>query len=124
MIMNLFAYFAGTIITMPILATIVVYLAGVKVFRHKWKAVHTAVNWTTFLYIIAVGTMLKIMFGNSFSGIILAILLAMFAVIATVQWKMYTEVVFAKVFKVFWRVCFLLFLLLYCLLVLTGIVLH
>lgn len=124
MILDLFAYFIGTIITIPVIATLVIYFASKKIFGHKWRALHAAVNWTTLLYIIAVVTMLKTIFGNSFPGIILATILAMFAIIVVIQWKMYTEVVFKKAFKVFWRACFLIFVFLYVLLIIIGIILN
>ncbi|HLR62217.1 MAG TPA: DUF3397 domain-containing protein [Lentibacillus sp.] len=124
MILNLVAYFIGFIIMLPVLATLIVYIIGRKVYKHNWKAIHAAVSWTTLLYIIAVITMFKTIFGHSFFGIILLILLTLITAIVVIQWKIYTEVAFKKVFKVFWRICFLLFLLLYCLLVLMGIVLR
>ncbi|WP_010530441.1 DUF3397 family protein [Lentibacillus jeotgali] len=124
MIFDLVAYFIGLIITLPVLATSIVYIIGRKVHQHHWKAIHTAVNWTTFLYIIAVITMFKTIFGRTFFGIILLILLTLFTAIVVIRWKMYTEVIFKKIFKVFWRICFLLFLLLYCLFILIGIVLQ
>ncbi|GGJ86787.1 hypothetical protein GCM10007063_06640 [Lentibacillus kapialis] len=124
MIWNLIAYFIGFFITLPVLATVIVYVIGRKASRQNQKAVHTAVNWTTLLYIIAVIAMFKTIFGNSYFGIILLIMLMLFAIIVVIQWKVYTEIVFKKVLKVFWRICFLLFLLLYCLLTLTGIILR
>lgn len=117
-------YFIGLIVTVPIIATWIVYLISVKMYRHKWKAVHNAVNWTTILYIIAVGTLVKEIFGISFFGIILVIIISIYTIIVIAQWKIYTEVIFSKAFKVFWRICFLLFSMLYICLVLIGIYLR
>lgn len=117
-------YFIGLIVTVPIIATWIVYLISVKMYRHKWKAVHNAVNWTTILYIIAVGTLVKEIFGISFFGIILVIIISIYTIIVIAQWKIYTEVIFSKAFKVFWRICFLLFSMLYICLILIGIYLR
>lgn len=116
--------FIGLIVTVPIIATWIVYLISVKMYRHKWKAVHNAVNWTTILYIIAVGTLVKEIFGISFFGIILVIIISIYTIIVIAQWKIYTEVIFSKAFKVFWRICFLLFSMLYICLILIGIYLR
>lgn len=114
-------YFIGVIVTVPIITTYAIYFISVKIHGYKWRALHTAVNWTTLLYIIADITLLQIIFGNSFFGSILVLLIGIVAIITIAQWKIYTEVVVGKVFKVFWRFCFLLFSIFYCILVLTGI---
>ncbi|WP_369693677.1 DUF3397 domain-containing protein [Lentibacillus sp. CBA3610] len=111
-------------ITIPVMITLAVYFVSKNIYGRKWRALHAAVNWTTLLYIINVMIMFKTIVGSAFPGIILAVLLTMFAVIAVVQWKMYTEVVFRKVFKIFWRACFLIFIVLYVLLILIGIILN
>ncbi|WP_174613152.1 DUF3397 domain-containing protein [Virgibacillus ihumii] len=119
--LNIIVYVIGLMITVPVAVTLIVYVIGVKVYRQKWKAIHKAVSWTTLLYIIAVLVMLQQIFDSSFIGIWVIVLLSIFTVIAVVHWKLYTEVVFYKVFKIFWRVCFLLFVLLYIVLVVIGI---
>jgi len=111
-------------ITVPVLATVIVYSVGWKMYGHKWKAIHAAVNWTTLLYIIAAVIMFKMNFGRSFAGTVVLILLTIFTAIVVIQWKVSTEVTFSNVFNVFWCICFLLFVLLNCLLALTGIMFH
>lgn len=122
MVVDVFAYLIGIIITAPMLATWGVYYAAAGAGRNKWKAVHTAVNWTTFLYILAVTAMLYTIYGSGYAGITSVLLMTLFTVIIVVRWKMFTEVVFHKAFKIFWRICFLLFAGLYCLLAITGII--
>ncbi|MBP1950618.1 DUF3397 domain-containing protein [Virgibacillus litoralis] len=117
-------YFIGFIITVPVIATWIVYYISLKIYNHKWKAFHIAVNWTTILYIIAVNTLVKEVFGISFFGIVLVILIGIYTIIIIAHWKIYTEVLFSKAFKLFWRICFLLFLILYFCLVFAGIYLR
>ncbi|MGP4106883.1 DUF3397 domain-containing protein [Virgibacillus sp. L01] len=121
---DIIIYFIGLIVTVPIIATWIVYLISMKIYRHKWKAVHNAVNWTTILYIIAVVALVNEIFGISFFGTILVILISIYTIIVVAHWKIYTEVIFTKAFKMFWRICFLLFLMLYICLVLIGIYLR
>lgn len=120
--LDIVIYLIGLIITVPIVVTWIVYFIGVKMHGHKWTALHKAVNWTTLLYIIAVLVLLQQILGNSFFGIFIILLPSIFTFITIIQWKLKTEVVFRKVFKIFWRICFLMFALLYCLLVFIGII--
>ncbi|MFD2749366.1 DUF3397 domain-containing protein [Virgibacillus siamensis] len=120
--LDILIFIIGLMITFPVIVTWVVYFIGAKLYRQKWKAIHKAVNWTTSLYIIAVLIMLKQIFGSSFFGLILIVVLTIFTVIAVLHWRLHTEVVFHNVFKIFWRVCFLLFVFIYFVLVVSGII--
>ncbi|WP_077325992.1 DUF3397 domain-containing protein [Virgibacillus siamensis] len=120
--LDIIIYLLALIITAPIAVTWIVYLIGFKLYRHKWKALHKSVNWTTPLYIIAVLVLFNLIFEQSFFGVLLVVLPSLFTIIAVVQWRLYTEVAFRNIFKIFWRICFLLFGILYCLLILIGIV--
>ncbi|SDQ63182.1 DUF3397 domain-containing protein [Virgibacillus salinus] len=122
--LNFIIYFIGFIITVPVIATWIVYLISLKIYNHKWKAFHNAVNWTAILYIIAVNTLVSEVFGISFFGIVLVILISIYTIIIIVHWKIYTEVLFSKAFKLFWRICFLLFSIFYICLVFVGIYLR
>ncbi|TRM12300.1 DUF3397 domain-containing protein [Lentibacillus cibarius] len=122
MILNAVANLIGIIITLPMLVTWGVYYTVARGGYNKWKAIHAAVNWTTLLYILAVTAMLYMMFGASYLGIITVLLLVLFTVIIVIRWKMFTEVVFRKAFRIFWRICFLLFVCLYFLLAITGMI--
>ncbi|TMN23484.1 DUF3397 domain-containing protein [Lentibacillus cibarius] len=122
MILNAVANLIGIIITLPMLVTWGVYYIVARIGHNKWKAIHAAVNWTTLLYILAVTAMLYMMFGASYLGIITVLLLVLFTVIIVIRWKMFTEVVFRKAFRIFWRICFLLFVCLYFLLAITGMI--
>ncbi|WP_373895927.1 DUF3397 domain-containing protein [Virgibacillus sp. CBA3643] len=115
-------YFIAFFITVPILATWIVYKISFKIYGHQWKAIHISVNWTTIFYIIAVLILVSNIFDQQFIGIMLILLLSMLAVIIILQWKMRTEVVFAKAFKTLWRLCFLIFSFLYICFVLIGII--
>lgn len=114
-------YFIALLIAFPIIATLLLYWLSEKIFKHKLKAVHFAVNWTTLLYIIADLILLFILFEWQLTGIVITILLGLLAIIMIIQWKTNTDVQFLKAFKLLWRICFLFFALLYICLVLFGI---
>lgn len=103
------------------IVALIIYLISVQLYNSRWKALHKAVNWTTLLHMIAVPLLFKVIFGNSFIGIFFILLISIFTFIAVVQWKLHTEILFRHVFKIFWRVCFLMFTFLYILLVTIGI---
>lgn len=115
-------YFIAFFITVPILATWIVYKISFKLFGHKWKAIHFSVNWTTILYMIAVLILLSNIFDQQLIGVILVLLLSTLAVIIILQWRTRTEVVLPKALKTLWRLCFLIFLILYICLLLIGII--
>lgn len=117
-------YLLAVFLTVPILATGLVYGISKKITRKHWKSVHRAVNWTTILYIISVSLGLSILFDRPYPGIILIVLLSLLACIVIVQWKTQTEIVFSKALKLLVRISFLLFFGLYVMLVVTGILLE
>ncbi|MFC4023250.1 DUF3397 domain-containing protein [Oceanobacillus longus] len=121
--LNYIIYFISLFITLPIFATISIYLISVKVLHSKkLKAVHTAVNWTTILYIIVVVILFDLIFGRIFIGWIIVFFIISLSIIITYQWKTGTEVELGKAIRVIWRFSFILFLMLYILLVLVGII--
>lgn len=115
-------YFVSFFITIPIFATVLVYMLAVKVLhRKRLTAVHTAVNWTTILYVITVAILFDIIFGYSFIGWLFVIFIILLAMIIIYQWKTHTDVEFLKALRIIWRISFLLFLMLYVILILVGI---
>lgn len=88
------------------------------------KALHKAVNWSTFFYIIAVILLIKIVFDISGTGFILILVLAILTIVIFFQWKRHTDIQFIKAAKLLWKICFLLFLTLYVCLMGIGIILQ
>ncbi|MEN1966980.1 DUF3397 domain-containing protein [Lentibacillus sp. N15] len=110
------------IITVPIMVTFMIYYISRKMSRQKWRAVHNAVNWTTILYILAVHTLLFVIFNRVLYGWFIVFLLSVFSIILFTQWKSRTEVEFARAFKIFWRLSFLLFFGMYIALISIGLI--
>jgi len=112
------------LITFPFIPTIAVYKVCDIIVQHKLRALHIAINWTTILYIFATARMLNMMFNQQFIGIIIGLILLLLTVIIVWQWKSKTEVLFNKAIKILWRLCFLIFLFAYTILVVYGIIIR
>lgn len=110
------------LITVPFVPMLILYFITETITGYQQKAVHVAVNWTTFLYIVSSLTMFYIIFGQTFIGVFLIIFLLLFTLLVVAQWRMRTEINFVRTFKIFWRFCFIAFFMLYIVLVFIGIV--
>lgn len=119
---NVIIYCIAFFITAPIIATLIMYRLATKRFTHQLKAIHFAANWTVILYMIADLVLIAIIFERQLVSSMFITLISLLAIIVIMQWKVKTEVDFVKAFKLLWRICFLVFLLLYIFLVLFGIV--
>lgn len=111
-------------ITFPFLPTILVYKISEKIVRNKLRAFHISINWTTILYILATITILNNLFEKQFIGIILGLILFILAIIIIWQWKTRTEVLFNRAIKILWRLCFLIFVSTYTIMVVYGIIIR
>ncbi|MCG5103585.1 DUF3397 domain-containing protein [Oceanobacillus alkalisoli] len=120
--LDIIVYVLSFFITIPLLASFLVYIISMIRERNKLKAFHSAVNWTTILYIIAVTIMLGIIFDRSFVGVVLIFLLISLSLIIFIQWRTGRDVQFKKAAKLLWRISFLLFFILYGCLMIAGII--
>jgi hypothetical protein len=119
-IIHILAFF----ITIPIVASFLVYIGSMIRERNKWKAIRRMVNWTTVFYIIATAIMLSLLFEREFIGVIIIFLLIGQSVIIFIQWKNERDIEFTKGFKLLWRISFLVFFFLYGCLMLVGILMR
>lgn len=108
-------------ITLPILATWLIYRMSYRIIGSKKRAMILSINWTTVLYMIAVVVMLMINFEKHFIGLILGVMLIGLSIIIIFQWKTKTEVIFSRAVKILWRICFLCFSFAYICLVFFSI---
>lgn len=119
---NIVSNVMGFSITFPILVTVVVYVFSIKQLRSKWKAVHTAVNYTTLFYILSVITVLYNLTNQMFVAHVLIFLIFLLGISVVFQWKTKGEIIFKYAWKVFWRFTFLLFLSLHICVMVIGLV--
>lgn len=109
-------------ITVPMVASFIVYVISMIRLRNLWKAIHMMVDWTTLFYILAVMIMLLVLFERHFFGYILIFLLMALSVIIFNQWKKERDIQLKKAVKLLWRISFLLFFFLYGCLTVLGII--
>ncbi len=108
----------------PIIATVIVYIIVLKLSRSSKKAVHIAVNWSTIFYIISTIILIQYLFNTSITGFILIFMLFVLAVIIFYQWKANVDIEIKKAFKILWKICFLLFFILYVTFSIIGIIME
>lgn len=105
------------LLIVPVISTIFVFYVSNLICKHKWKAIHFAVEWTAIFYIIAVILLLEKLLEQTVIGIVLIILITVLSIILILQWKNHTEVVLRNGIKVLTRISFLVFGLIYFLLI-------
>lgn len=120
--LDYFIYSIAFFITIPLVATILIYIISIKKHGNKLRALHQAVNWTTCFYIIAVSIMLKLIVGSNFAGWMVVLFLIALGSVIIFQWKSQTEIVFRKAIKIIWRLAFLLYFTMYILLTFIGVI--
>ncbi|RFA37620.1 hypothetical protein CAI16_00500 [Virgibacillus dokdonensis] len=115
-------YIIAFFISLPFLATWIVYVCSYKLTEQKIKSFHLAVYVTTPLYLVAVTLMIDMVIGISLTGAIVILLLLLLVGVLIFQWRKGTEVLLGKAIRLVWRLMFLLFITLYGLLIVTGII--
>jgi hypothetical protein len=108
-------------LTVPLLGFFIIYVLTKLITKNTRKSFHKALDYSTILFIVAVHFLLITIWGKSFFGLILLVLLVIAMIFVVIHWKLKGEIIFAKVFKGFWRFNFLIFFLAYISLTVFGI---
>lgn len=108
-------------LTVPLLGFFIIYVLNKFITKNTRKSFHKALDYSTILFIIAVHFLLITIWGKSFFGLILLVLLVIAMFFVVIHWKIKGEIIFTKVFKGFWRFNFLIFFLAYISLTVFGI---
>lgn len=108
----------------PPILSILIYYVGRYVFKHKRRAFHFTISWTTLLYIVAVTILIDTNFSINLYGIIPIVLLVQLSIILIIQWKNRTEVILSNGLKLLWRFNFLIFIPLYIGLIVYLLIKH
>lgn len=122
MIINLLSSVIATLITVPIIAFFIIYFISQKLTRNKKRSFHITVDLSTFLFIIAVNYLASVIWEQSFLWLILAVITLTAMIFIFLNWKFTDELQLSKVFKGFWRLNFLLFVSVYLLLFIYGLI--
>lgn len=120
---HLIANIVAISITFPVVVTVGLYYILKRIYKHPKKALHKSIAYSTLFYIISVMIMLKHLFQSFYIGSVVLFLLVVLMSFVILQWKFTNEIIFKHAFKLFWRSMFLVFLIAYILLGITGIIL-
>lgn len=119
---SIFSSLFAAFVTLPFLLYVLIFVSVKKVTKKHKKAVHVAIDSSTWLFVLSVHFLIVTIWQVSLFWLILVALLIL-AILATVlQWNMHGEVELKRVFKAFWRFTFLLFGTLYVTLLFLGII--
>ncbi|MBM7659467.1 hypothetical protein JOC85_000234 [Bacillus mesophilus] len=119
---SLLAWIFATIITVPLLGFVLVFSILRLVVDQKRRAFHYSIDITTLLLIISVYFLGQVVFGISLFAHILIFTLVLAIIFVFINWKINEEVKINKVIKGVWRCNFLVFLVIYLVFIVYGIV--
>jgi hypothetical protein len=108
--------------TVPLLGFMLVLFLSKLITKNVRKSVHTALDYTTILFIISVHFLIVTILGKSFFWLIILIIILSAMLFSVIHWKVKGEIVFKKVLKAVWRFNFLFFFTAYIGLTVFGLI--
>jgi hypothetical protein len=121
MMPGLFSAFVATLITVPMIGYLAVFIISKQITGNHRRSVNMAIDFSTFLLVLSVHFLTITIWDRSFLWLIMIILFGLAAIFVWIHWKFKEEIVMPRVFKGFWRFNFLIFFSAYIVLVLYGL---
>jgi Protein of unknown function (DUF3397) len=112
----------ATLVTLPILSYILIFIGAKKWTKNHRRSVHTAMDLSTVFFIVSVHYLIIAIWNQHLFWMIMLIVLTIACVVVIVHYKVKQEIVFKKVLKGFWRLNFMCFFVTYILLFLYGVI--
>lgn len=112
----------ATLVTLPILSYILIFIVAKKWTRNHRRSVQIAMDISTIFFITSVHYIILAIWGKHLFWMILLIVLAIACSVVIIHYKVNQEIVFEKVLKGFWRVNFMCFFCVYSLLFIYGVI--
>ncbi|MHC0037270.1 DUF3397 domain-containing protein [Pseudoneobacillus sp. C159] len=122
MMVDIFSSFLATFITVPMFVYFVLFIVSKVMTKHHRRSVQLAIDYSTIFFILAVHFLIVTIWERSFLWVIIIIMLFCAIIFAIINWKVKGEIIFTRVFKGFWRFCFLIFVIAYLSLLIYGII--
>lgn len=116
-----FSWVIATIITVPMIALFLIYHTTFFLTKNKRKSFHNMINYSTVFFIISVYFLIYVIWEKAFFWTFILILISFAMFFLFLQWKFSEELLLRKVWKGFWRFCFIIFFLSYWILVFIGL---
>ena len=119
--MGILSSIYGVIVMFPIVGYIIAFIIAKVIIKNHRKSVLLAVDITTFIMLLSVHHLVKVVYNQSYLGLIILILLVIAAVFVLYIYKSKGEIELAKVFKGIWRIYFILLVIAYIVFMIIGI---
>lgn len=114
--------FVATIVTVPLLGYVIVFIISKQLTKNHRRSVHLAIDVTTFLLIVSVHYLILTIWERSLLWLMIIFIILVAIVFVVFYWKTKDEMDIPKILRGFWRVNFLIFLLAYVVLIMFGVI--
>lgn len=121
---SIFSTIIAIFVMIPFLGYFISFILAKEIMKSHRKAVHVAIDITTFLLIVSVHFIVIAIWQTSYLWIIFLVICAVGVLFVIMYWKAKGEIDYPKVLRGFWRVNFLLFFTAYITLMITGLILR
>lgn len=112
-LLNIINYMISFSVTFPFVLTFLLYLAFRVVTTNRVKSLQKAVDFSTIFYVLSIYSLQAMYMKIPLFSIIIVSLLLLFSAMIIYQRKNYNEIYIQRSVKILWRICFLIFSVLY-----------
>lgn len=119
---SVFSAVIATLITVPLLGYLLVFVISKQVTKQHRRSVHIALDVSTILFIISVHYLIVTIWNRSYLWIIIVAMLLIAMIFVLIHWRVKQEIIIPLVFRGYWRFSFLLFFTVYIVLIVIGLV--
>ncbi|MGG4169681.1 DUF3397 domain-containing protein [Rossellomorea vietnamensis] len=121
---SIFSTIIAIFVMIPFLGYFISFILAKEILKSHRRAVHIAIDITTFLLIVSVHFIVLAIWKTSYLWLIFIVVCSIGGLFAIMYWKAKGEIDYPKVLRGFWRVNFLLFFTAYITLMITGLILR
>ncbi|TSB46316.1 DUF3397 domain-containing protein [Alkalicoccobacillus porphyridii] len=122
MLTGTFAGLIATVVTVPALGWYLIYITSVKITKHKPSSIKLACDGSTILFMAAVYYIMNQIWSSVSIWLIFALFFAVAFLFTMIYWKLMDDLYVSKLFKGIWRLNFILFVSIYILLSVYGLI--
>ncbi|TMU87882.1 DUF3397 domain-containing protein [Bacillus sp. BHET2] len=121
---SVFSTIIAIFVMIPFLGYFISFILAKEILKNHRKAVHVAIDITTFLLIISVHFIVIAIWQTSYLWLIFLAICSIGVLFVITYWKVKGEIHYPKLLRGFWRMNFLLFFTAYITLMITGLILR
>jgi hypothetical protein len=119
---NILSSIIAVLITAPILVYFLVFIISKQLTKKHRQSVHYAIDISTIFFILSVHFLVINIWKQSLSWAIFIFMLVCAIIFVIINWSIKGEIIFVRLVKGFWRFNFLIFILLYFVLTIYGLI--